>query len=56
MSHGWVFASYDLATGAIRWATPRDFNGPATDYKGTPIIAGDRIYVAGLSASYALHR
>jgi outer membrane protein assembly factor BamB len=56
VDHGWVFASYDLATGAIRWATPRDFNGPATDYKGTPIIAGDRIYVAGLSASYALHR
>jgi outer membrane protein assembly factor BamB len=56
VDHGWVFASYDLLTGAIRWAAPPDLSGPVTDFKGTPIIASDRIYVAGNSGSYALRR
>jgi outer membrane protein assembly factor BamB len=56
VDHGWVFASYDLATGATRWQTPQSFNGPETVYKGGPIIAGSRIYVAGRNGSYALRR
>jgi outer membrane protein assembly factor BamB len=57
VDHGWVFASYDVNTGAVRWANPPSvFGNPATFYKGTPIIAGDRIFVAGSDASYALRR
>ena len=56
VDHGWIFASYELLTGIQRWATPPSVRGPATDYKGTAIIAGDRIFVAGRNASYALRR
>jgi outer membrane protein assembly factor BamB len=55
VDHGWVFASYDLATGATRWQTPQSqWHHPEAPYKGRPIIAGDRIYVAGYDGSYAL--
>lgn len=55
VDHGWVFASYDLATGATRWQTPQSqWHHPEAPYKGRPIVAGDRIYVAGYDGSYAL--
>jgi len=56
VDHGWVYASYDLATGATRWQTPLSFSDPATVYKAEPIIAGDRIYVAARDGAYALRR
>lgn len=57
VDHGWIFASYDVASGALRWANPTsEYGNPATVYKGTPIIASDRIFVAGRDGSYALRR
>lgn len=57
VDHGWVFASYDLQSGVVRWANPATaFSHPQTPYKGTPIISSDRIFVAGSDASYALRR
>ena len=57
VDHGWVFASYDVRTGAIRWANPTSiYSHPSTVYKGTPILGNDRIFVAGYDGSYALRR
>jgi outer membrane protein assembly factor BamB len=54
VDHGWIFASYDANTGALRWQTPQSVREPGTTLKGRPIVAGDRIYVAGRDGSYAL--
>jgi outer membrane protein assembly factor BamB len=56
VDHGWIFASYDLATGATRWQTPRSESDPESPLKGRPVIAGDRIFVGGRDGSYALRR
>lgn len=56
VSHLWIFASYDLATGNTRWQTPQSLDDPEAPFKGSPVIAGDRIYVAGRDGSYALRR
>lgn len=56
VDHGWVYASYDLATGATRWQTPPSLSDPATLYKAEAIIAGDRVYVAARDGAYALRR
>lgn len=56
VDHGWIFASYELATGKLRWQTPKNTLEAATVFKGRPIIAADRIFVAGRDASYALRR
>lgn len=56
VDYGWIFASYELSTGKVRWQTPQSVQHPATPLKGRPVIAGDRIYVAGRDGSYALKR
>lgn len=56
VDHGWIYASYELSTGRVRWQTPRSWLDPETPYKGRPVIAKDRIYVAGRDGSYALRR
>lgn len=56
VDHGWIFASYDLATGSTRWQTPQSLFDPQTTYKGRPIVTGSRVYVAGRDGSYALKR
>lgn len=54
VDHGWIFASYDANTGALRWQTPLSVLEPETPFKARPIVATDRIYVAGRDGSYAL--
>jgi outer membrane protein assembly factor BamB len=56
VDHGWIFASYELATGKLRWQTREGIGMPDPPIMGRPIIAGDRIYVAGRDGSYALKR
>lgn len=56
VDHGWIFASYDMATGKVRWQTPQSVFDPETPYKGTPVIAVDRIFVSARNGSYALRR
>lgn len=56
VDHNWIFASYELSTGKVRWQTPQSWQQPATPLVGRPVIAGDRIYVAGRDGSYALKR
>ncbi|MEX2152608.1 MAG: PQQ-binding-like beta-propeller repeat protein [Gemmatimonadaceae bacterium] len=56
VDHGWIFASYDLMSGKVRWQTPQSVREPATVFKGRPIIVSDRIYVAGRNGSYGLRR
>jgi outer membrane protein assembly factor BamB len=54
---GWMFASYDMVTGAKRWSSPRSFSDhPPTQYKGTPIISSDRLFIGGRDGAYALRR
>jgi outer membrane protein assembly factor BamB len=54
VDHGWIFASYEANTGALRWQMPLTVLDPETPFKGRPIVAGDRLYVAGRDGSYAL--
>ena len=56
VDHGWFFASYDMRTGAVRWQVPQSIRQPSTTLKGRPVVAGDRIFVAGRDGSYALTR
>ena len=54
VDHGWIFASYDANTGALRWQLPLSVLEPETPFKARPVVATDRIYVAGRDGSYAL--
>lgn len=56
VDHGWIFAAYDNASGAIRWQTPASLSDPATMLMGTAIISSDRIFIGGRDGSYALRR
>lgn len=56
VDHGWIYASYEMSTGKVRWQTPASFLQPEAPFKARPVIARDRIYVAGRDGSYALKR
>lgn len=56
VDHGWIYASYELPTGKVRWQTPGSVSQPGTFLKGRPVIAQDRIFLGGWDGSYALKR
>jgi outer membrane protein assembly factor BamB len=54
LSYGWFYVAFDLATGRIKWRTPKSDYDPATMLQGKPVIAQDRIFVGGRDGSYAV--
>lgn len=51
-----MMVAFDLATGKIRWMDPPSVMDPRTQFKGSPIVASDRLYVSGRDGSYAIKK
>lgn len=56
LGYGWIYAAFDLTSGRLRWLLPRTDVDPATPLQGRPVIATDRILVAGRDGSYAIEK
>jgi outer membrane protein assembly factor BamB len=54
LGYGSLYAAFNLATGAMKWRTPETDRGPETMLQGRPIIASDRLFLAGRDGSYAV--
>jgi outer membrane protein assembly factor BamB len=54
LNYGWTYVVFDVATGKIRWKNPTSELLPPTMLFGRPVIAGDRIFLAGRDGSYAI--
>lgn len=50
------FIAFDAQTGKVRWKNPASLFDEGTVFKGVPVIAADRIFVAGRDGSYALKK
>lgn len=53
---GSIYAAFDLASGRLRWRLPGTDAAPPTQLQGRPVIATDRIFVAGRDGSYAIEK
>ena len=56
VSHGGVFAAYSVSTGAILWTDPAVPGTEPSKFAGEPVLSGDRIFVAGGDAFYAIRK
>jgi outer membrane protein assembly factor BamB len=54
LGYGSLYAAFDLATGRVRWRTPRGDFDPPSPLQGKPVISLDRIFLAGRDGSYAV--
>jgi hypothetical protein len=51
-----IYAAFDLASGRLRWRLPGTDADAPTQLHGRPVIATDRILVAGRDGSYAIEK